>query len=139
MRASISNASVRAGSRMMSGSASSMQWAPFQRQISGSMIRQTSLPVRLAAKRRVCSPLNTETWQREPCTVSTAFATGYNPVYKMTPRLGRTIRTTANHLFLTLRGWQRLDTFSPGDRIATLAQSDVYWDEIIAIKPDGEA
>jgi len=83
--------------------------------------------------------LNTETWQLEPCTVSNAFATGYKPVYKMTTRLGRTIRTTANHQFLTLRGWQRLDTFSPGDRIATLAQSDVYWDEIIAIKPDGEA
>ena len=83
--------------------------------------------------------LNTETWQLEPCTVSNAFATGYKPVYKMTTRLGRTIRTTANHQFLTLRGWQRLDTFSPGDRIATLAQSDVYWDEIIAKEPDGEA
>ena len=62
--------------------------------------------------------LNTEIWQLEPCTVSNAFATGYKPVYRMTTRLGRTIRATANHQFLTLRGWQRLDTFSPGDRIA---------------------
>jgi replicative DNA helicase len=62
--------------------------------------------------------LNTTTWQMEPCTVSNAFATGCKPVYRMTTRLGRTIRATANHKFLTVQGWQRLDTLTQGDRIA---------------------
>ena len=114
--------------------------------------------------------LNTDTWQLEPRTVSNAFSTGCKPVYRLTTRLGRTIRATANHKFLTMRGWQRLDALSGGERIAlprrlpglykqnlsreratrlaqvvqcdkltSLAQSDVYWDEIIAINPDGEA
>lgn len=62
--------------------------------------------------------LNTEIWQLEPCQVSRAFATGYKPVYRMTTRLGRTIRATANHQFLTMQGWQRLDELSSGMRIA---------------------
>jgi replicative DNA helicase len=143
--------------------------------------------------------LNTETWQLEPRTVTNAFATGRKPVYRMTTRLGRTIRATTNHKFLTIRGWQRLDELAPDMRIALprqqadrkgrpyytrslerlrrsshteggpgvdvysradpcgrpgvgqgekdggnhqltkLAQSDVYWDEVISIEPDGEA
>ena len=62
--------------------------------------------------------LNTETWKLEPCEVTNAFSTGRKPVYKMTTRLGRTIRATANHRFLTIHGWQRLDTLSDGMRIA---------------------
>jgi len=57
----------------------------------------------------------------------------------MTTRLGRTIRATANHKFLTMHGWERLSSLSQGDELASLAQSDVYWDEIINIEPDGEA
>lgn len=83
--------------------------------------------------------LNTETWQLEHCIVSNAFATGCKPVYRMTTRLGRTIRATANHKFLTMHGWERLDSLSQCDELASLAQSDVYWDEIINIEPDGEA
>ena len=81
--------------------------------------------------------LNPENWQLEPAIVSNAFATGSKPVYKMTTRIGRSIRATANHNFLTIQGWQRLDELSQGQRIA-LAQSDVYWDEIISIELDGE-
>jgi replicative DNA helicase len=62
--------------------------------------------------------LNTETWQLEPCQVSRAFATGHKPVYRMKTSLGRTIRATANHQFLTIHGWQRLDMLSPGMHIA---------------------
>ncbi|HLQ10139.1 MAG TPA: replicative DNA helicase, partial [Ktedonobacteraceae bacterium] len=64
--------------------------------------------------------LNTETWKLEPCEVTKAFSTGRKPVYKMTTRLGRSIRATANHQFLTIHGWQRLDTLSDGMRIALL-------------------
>jgi len=89
--------------------------------------------------------LNTKTWQLEPCQVSRAFATGCKPVYRLTTRLGRTIRTTTNHRFLTMQGWQRLDELSLGTRIALprrlykLARNDVYWDQVISIEADGEA
>jgi replicative DNA helicase len=62
--------------------------------------------------------LSTNTWQLEPRTVSNAFSTGCKPVYRLTTRLGRTIRATANHKFLTMRGWQRLDALSQDERIA---------------------
>jgi replicative DNA helicase len=89
--------------------------------------------------------LNTETWNLEPCRVSRAFATGYKPVYRITTRLGRAIRATANHQFLTMHGWQRVEELSSGIRIALprrlyrLVQNDVYWDEIISIEPAGES
>jgi replicative DNA helicase len=98
--------------------------------------------------------LNSETWQYERRTVANAFSTGHKPVYKLTTRLGRTIRTTANHKFLTIYGWRRLDELKVNERIAvprhlqgpispTMSkeeqQSDVYWDEISTIEPDGEA
>jgi len=62
--------------------------------------------------------LNTDTWKLEPATVSKAFATGCKPVYRLTTRLGRTIRATANHKFLTIEGWRRLDELEPSQRLA---------------------
>src|SRR5258708_9266173 len=56
--------------------------------------------------------LNTGSWQLEPRQVSRAFATGYKPVYRMTTRLGRAIRATANHHFLTMHVSHRLATLS---------------------------
>lgn len=89
--------------------------------------------------------LNVQTWQLEPQRVTNAFATGYKPVFKMKTRLGRTIRATANHKFLSIHGWKRLDELTKDERIALpreqltkLAQSGVYWDEIVSIEPDGE-
>ncbi len=110
--------------------------------------------------------LNTETWQLEPRLVTNAFATGCKPVYKMMTRLGRSIRATANHKFLTIHGWKRLDGITKDERVAVqhhlsvpieatinqklaqilvseqptkLTQRDVYWDEIVSVEPDGEA
>jgi replicative DNA helicase len=122
----------------------------------------------------------------ERAAVSRAFSTGIKPVYRLTTRLGRTIRATANHKFLTIHGWKRLDELLADDRVALprvlpdagaetitraepayagpalykqnvsreraavlvdvvqsetlacLAESDVYWDEIDSILPDGE-
>lgn len=62
--------------------------------------------------------LNTETWQLEPREVTNAFATGHKPVYRLTTKLGRTIRATGNHQFLTIQGWERLDSLSPDRYIA---------------------
>lgn len=105
--------------------------------------------------------LNTDTWKLEYGRVANAFCTGTKPVYRLTTALGRTIRATANHKFLTIDGWERLDALSQVDRIALpLIQrvatelevaisektsrrpegdsSDVYWDKIVSIEPDGE-
>ena len=109
--------------------------------------------------------LNTQTWKLEPHVVTNAFATGRKPVYKLTTRLGRTVRATANHKFLTIHGWKRLDEIAKDERIAlprclpgptqaTMSNdelallghligdgctcSDVYWDEIVSIGEDGE-
>jgi replicative DNA helicase len=123
--------------------------------------------------------VDTKTWQLVPKPVIKAFATGVKPVFRMVTRSNRTIRATANHKFLTMDGWRRLDELTVGTQIATpsqidqttkpqtepvltgagqlisreravrvakainclemaaLAASDVYWDEIVAIEPDG--
>ncbi len=52
--------------------------------------------------------------------VSKAFCTGTKPVYRISSRLGRTLRATANHKFLTEMGWRRLDVLQAGERIAAL-------------------
>jgi replicative DNA helicase len=153
--------------------------------------------------------LDPQTWKLEPKTVTRAFPTGHKPVFKLTTRLGRTIRATANHKFLAFNSWKRLDELELGayialprtlsgpqvptmtqdelallghpittsnmvtrqmqaalggsysgtslykhglgreraarvalvtncDELARLAISDVYWDEIISVEPDGE-
>lgn len=53
--------------------------------------------------------LNQNTLKLEEMQVSRAFSTGIKHVYKMKTRLGREIRATGNHQFLTIHGWKRLD------------------------------
>src|SRR2546423_14818777 len=55
----------------------------------------------------------------EAASVTNAFATGVKPVFKLTTQLGRSVRATANHKFLTVEGWRRLDELKPRDQIAT--------------------
>ncbi len=62
--------------------------------------------------------LNEETMQVERALVSNAFSTGVKSVFKLTTKLGRTIRATANHKFRTFLGWQRLDELQIGVRLA---------------------
>ncbi|MEW6127148.1 MAG: replicative DNA helicase [Acidobacteriota bacterium] len=62
--------------------------------------------------------LNEATMKIEKAVVSNAFSTGIKPVYKMTTRLGREIRATANHKFRTFAGWKRLDELKTGERLA---------------------
>lgn len=98
--------------------------------------------------------LNTDTWKVGLAEVSRAFCIGVKPVYKLQTRLGRAIRATANHKFLTLSGWKRLDELAVGDHIAlprnslertrkrreagTFINSRVIWDKITSIEYDGE-
>ncbi|MBD2359310.1 replicative DNA helicase [Tolypothrix sp. FACHB-123] len=62
--------------------------------------------------------LNENTMQLEKAIVSHAFSTGVKPVFTLKTRLGRTIRATANHKFLTVNGWRRLDNLAISDRLA---------------------
>jgi replicative DNA helicase len=62
--------------------------------------------------------LNEETMRIERSVVSRAFSTGVKPVYRLTTRLGRTIRATANHKFRSFDGWKRLDELHIGERMA---------------------
>jgi replicative DNA helicase len=62
--------------------------------------------------------VNEATMQLEKATVSRAFPTGSKAVFQLKTALGRGIRATANHKFLTIQGWKRLDELVVGDRIA---------------------
>jgi len=62
--------------------------------------------------------VNTESLRFEPRTVTHAFATGTKPVYRLSTRLGHTIRATGNHKFLAFDGWRRLDDLAQGMRIS---------------------
>lgn len=67
--------------------------------------------------------LNTETWKLESSEVSAVFSTGTQPVYRIQTGLGRTIRATANHKFLTIHGWKRLDELHLGERLAVAGET----------------
>ena len=62
--------------------------------------------------------LNQRTYKLERAEVSKAFSTGTKPVYKLTTQLGRQIRATSNHKFLTINGWKRLDALQIDERMA---------------------
>lgn len=62
--------------------------------------------------------LNEANFRLEPAVVSRAFATGVKPVFRLTTRLGRTIRATANHKFRAFAGWKRLDELAVGEHLA---------------------
>ncbi|MHB8705667.1 MAG: replicative DNA helicase [Coriobacteriia bacterium] len=65
---------------------------------------------------------------------------GERPVFRVTLASGRVVRATEKHRFLTGRGWVRLAELSLADRIAiaeNAASSDLFWDAIRTIEPDG--
>jgi replicative DNA helicase len=111
-------------------------------------------------------------------TMSKVFPSGEKEVFEMRFTSGRSIKASANHPFLTLDGWRRLDQLRPGDRLAaprrvpepddqapvgtayrgstpsrerlmelsgvlrsaelhSLAESDLFWDEIRSIESIG--
>jgi replicative DNA helicase len=90
--------------------------------------------------------INPSTLKVESGTVSDAFCTGTKPVHRLVTQLGRSVRATANHKFLTMQGWRRLDALSVGEKIAlspmkpdALVEGDAYWDQVVAIEADGES
>jgi DNA-directed DNA polymerase III PolC len=72
-------------------------------------------------------------------------ASGVKPVWRLRTALGHSIAATAEHPFLTMRGWRALGTLLTGDYVATarslpvarLAASEVYWDQVVSIEKLG--
>lgn len=62
--------------------------------------------------------MDPESWRLRPALATRAFSTGSKPVFRLTTRLGRSIRVTANHKLLTLTGWRPLAELAEGDVIA---------------------
>jgi replicative DNA helicase len=62
--------------------------------------------------------MDRDDWRLRPAIVSKAFSTGEKQVFRLTTRLGRTIRATANHKFLTIAGWRPLEALAAGDPIS---------------------
>jgi replicative DNA helicase len=84
--------------------------------------------------------LNTSTYRLERSPVSAAFSTGVKPVFKLTTRLGRSIRATANHRFHSMEGWRRLDELHVSSRIAIpVALSGSHADVDRALERRGRA
>ncbi len=99
--------------------------------------------------------LDETTMQLERAVVSHAFATGIKQTWKLQTQSGQTIKATANHQFLTISGWKRLDKLILDDslsvysniyanigeliEIENLAKGDVYWDKIVSITLDSES
>ncbi len=57
--------------------------------------------------------------------VTKVFSSGRKKVYLLKTRSGREIKASANHPFLKLSGWVRLDELKVGDRIAVPRQYDL--------------
>jgi replicative DNA helicase len=53
-----------------------------------------------------------------PATMTQAFPSGVKQVFSLRLASGRVVKASANHPFLTVRGWQRLDELVVGSRIA---------------------
>lgn len=51
---------------------------------------------------------------------------GVKPVYRVTTRLGRSIKTTASHPYLTPAGWRPLAELRPGAKVAVPRRLDVF-------------
>ena len=50
--------------------------------------------------------------------ISNIFSSGHKQIFEMRLKSGRTIKASANHAFMTIRGWKRLDALAPGARLA---------------------
>ncbi len=82
---------------------------------------------------------------------------GRRAIVRLSLASGRVLRATAEHRVFTGKGWRTIAAIGIGDRVAiargaladseellddeslrTWAQSDLFWDRVVAIEPDGE-
>jgi replicative DNA helicase len=64
--------------------------------------------------------------------VSEFHDNGVRPVYRVRTRLGRSVTATANHPFLTPRGWTELDRLRPGTPLGTPRELPVFGQDALS-------
>ena len=73
--------------------------------------------------------------------MSRAFFTGVRPTFALGFASGAVIEATANHPFLTVDGWLRVDQLTLGDRVASMSPApagpELGWDVLTMIEPNG--
>lgn len=79
-------------------------------------------------------------WKLGTTLISNVFSSGYKQLFQLKTRSGRHIKASCNHPFLTINGWQRLDTLNTGNHIAlprvldvTAPRNELTDDEIILL------
>ncbi len=77
--------------------------------------------------------LNDELKLEESPTVK-VFQNGKKEVYKIKTRLGKEIKSTSNHPFLTIKGWEKLENIKKGDRIGLAREISINNKGIANIK-----
>lgn len=81
----------------------------------------TLYTIKELAERKVQTPIFVHGIDQElklaPRRMIKAFSSGKKMVYELKTRTGRSIKASANHPFLKLEGWTRLDQLKKGDRI----------------------
>ena len=70
-------------------------------------------------------------WRFDTAEPSAFVDDGIRPVYEVTTRLGRKVRTTLSHPFLTIDGWKPLGEIQPGDHVAVPRRLEVFGKESI--------
>ena len=56
---------------------------------------------------------------------------GFKPVFRVNTGLGRFVKSTITHPYLTINGWRRLGELKPGDKIAVPRKLEVFGTETI--------
>ena len=87
-----------------------------------------------------------------PGTMSRVFPSGVKPVFDLQLASGRRVTASANHRFLTVDGWRRLDELAAGSQVAVPlleearerdhrrpAEPGVRWEAVAAVTPRGQA
>ena len=65
-------------------------------------------------------------WRFVPTEPSSFVDDGVKTVYEVTTRLGRQLRTTGSHPFLTIEGWRPIAELRPGDCVAVPRRLPVF-------------
>jgi len=75
-----------------------------------------------------------DSWRLESTRPSAFVDDGMKPTFAVTTRLGRRVRTTLPHPFLTIDGWKPLAELRPGDRVAVPRRLPVAGSESIGME-----
>ncbi|HUF89050.1 MAG TPA: replicative DNA helicase, partial [Gemmatimonadota bacterium] len=87
------------------------------------------LPIEEVCRRREGEVLSLRSdWTLGPAPVSRFVDDGLKPVFEVRTRLGRRVRTTLPHPFLTIDGWRPLGELAPGARVAVPRRIPTFGD-----------